>query len=292
MRFLLVVLAVAALTACSDSSPTNQDLQKLMALNLPEGMEVKSIQQEEGIENENASEKTSVAKYKAIIELTEPHYVVENYIDDVAIVTLRTEQGSLIELTGVATSTKRAGDSAWVADFKNQHVTPKTPPGTAKSLLGEHVIKGSAEEASLQEKQKVKQAALKEAQLKAKEDAKRAAKQKIENETAQLQQLAIKGARLYGVFENAFDKKYESSIAFNKSQKGQVISGRRTVKNEEKCWFDFTGKIERGELIVTETTTIKEWCYPREWTYKLVNGVLEGKGFFGNSPGTAKYELD
>jgi len=292
MRSLAILLCALALTACSDNKPSKSEISAAVAFNLPNFIELAEV--EIGSHTEKERRGNAVIFVKAEIEMRykEDTFVSTSLLDGKVVRPLR-KKGDVFKGSVVLASTKMQS-GGWDIALDELNVAPKDNAlGKPISEFPDgSVVEGSDEFVAYKAEYLAKQEAMR---LKAEEDAilaKAKAKQKVIDDEIALKKLIVIGTKYRGLITDSFGNTHNMTIKFTTVDgSDSKFTGERYVDNNNKCRFTFAGYIEFDEMIFTDNDGSQDYCHPNEWRFTVgKNGIVEGKGMFGNSQSLAKFD--
>lgn len=294
MRSFAVLLCAIALTACSDSKPSKSEIEAAMAFRLPSFIELADLEIGSDVEKELRGNPVVLVNAEVEMRYKEDTFVSTNLLDGKVVQPLR-KKGDVFKGRVVVTSTKMQS-GGWDIEIKELHVAPKdNAMGKPMSALPDgSVVEGSDEFVAYKADYLAKQEAMR---IKAEEDAiaaKAQAKQKIIDDENALKKLISIGTKYRGSLKDNYGGTYDMTIKFTPAAgSDSKFTGEMYVDNEYRCLYTFTGHIEDDEMIFTDNKNPNNWCHHRKWRFSFgKNDVVEGKGFYGNSPSWATFDTN
>lgn len=247
-----------------------------------------------GVEKERRGNPVILVNAEIEMRYKEDTFVSTNLLDGKVVQPLR-KKGDVFKGRVVVASTKMQS-GGWDIELDELHVAPKDDAlGKPISALPDgSVVEGSDEFVAYKADYLAKQEATR---IKAEEDAlaaKAKAKQKVIDDEIALKKLIDIGTKYRGSFRDNFGGIYDMTIKFTPVDgSDSKFTGETYLDNEYRCLFTFTGHIEDDVMIFTDNENPNQWCHHSEWRFSFgKNGVVEGKGFFGNSPRWATFETN
>lgn len=294
MRPFIVLLCAIALTACSDSNPSKSEIEAAIAFTLPHFIEVSEVEIGSNILKERSGSPVTLTSAKVEMRYKEDTFVATDLFDGKVIRSLR-KKGDVFNGRLVAASTK-IESGGWDIEIEELNVAPKDDDlgKPASEFPAGSVIEGSDEFLAYKAEYLANQEAMRIKKEEAILAAKAQAKQKIIDDGIALKKLVNSNQKYRGSHRNTFGGVYNMTIKFTPANdNNSKFTGEMHIDNDDQCLFTFKGYIEENVMIFSDNKNPNQWCHPSDWRLSFAkDGVIEGKGFFGNSPSWVTFETN
>jgi hypothetical protein len=299
MRNLALLVCALVLSACSDTKPSEKDIEASLNLNLPAVAEVAGVTAGDPADREIKGKPVVAQRIQGELRYKEDTFVPVGQVGDRTIVARAHVKGSLVPFVGQAVSYK-ADNGKWIINVVGFD-TPSDGSavgGALSEFPAGTLIEGSDEAAEAMadhqialEKQRIEdELAAEAAKEKAKADAIAAqekAKQKVIDDEVLLKKIIASG------------NVYKSTIS-DETVKFMPVPGSATAFKGTsssvgswtgECSYKISGQIEGDQLTYNEDAEAVI-CSDREWVFKISDdGKLVGKGVYGNGVYRASYDV-